>query len=240
MRKMRCNILIMNMFTRFSFDESNKTVTNNFVILKSLLKQRYKKKSKQKSFNLFLCLKNRWMKKRDYIKTAQNNANLRIWDFISFRYKSIARRNVFLGFLWMIAASIVFGFIAVIGWFSSFSMLFRDLRFTPHYLRTAIVSLRMTDEQTAAFLKASVLDYKRRLSYGNIAVEEQKRIESSFELLFLEFGISKKDNSENIEMLTQIVSESNNELKTISNYTSWKHTVEKEEIERKQQLQDEC
>ena len=37
------------------------------------------------------------MKKRDYIKIAQDNANLRIWDFISIRYQSIARRNAFLG-----------------------------------------------------------------------------------------------------------------------------------------------
>ena len=92
-------------------------------------------------------------------------------------------------------------------------------------------------------MDTSVLDYKGRLSYGNISVKEQKRIETTFELLFLEFGTFKPDDNEeisdNIQTLTQIVSEGNNELKTISNYTSWKHAVEKEEIERKQQLQDE-
>ena len=109
------------------------------------------------------------MKKRDYIKTAQDHANIRIWDFISLRYQSIARKNVFLGCLWIMAACVVFGCIAVIGWFSSFSMLFRDLRFTPHYLRTAIVSLRMTGEQATAFLDASVRDYKVRLAGINLS-----------------------------------------------------------------------
>ena len=178
------------------------------------------------------------MKKREYIKVTQDSANIRIWDFISLRYHSIARKNVFLGVMWMIAACVVFGFIAVMGWFSSFSMLFRDLRFTPHYLRTVIVSLRMTGDQAAAFLDASVRDYKVRLSYGRFSVKEQKRIETTFELLYTEFGISKTDKTGNIEMLAQMVSEGNSELKTISSYTTWKHAIEKEETEHKQQLQE--
>ena len=182
------------------------------------------------------------MKKYDYIKTAQDSANQQIWDFICLRYQSIARKNVLLGILWMIAASIVFGCIAVISWFSSFSKLFKDLRFTPHYLRTVITSLRMTEEQTRTFLDTAVLDYKKRLSYGNFSGKEQKRIETMFELLYMEFDTPKVDTdtdvTENIETLTRIVADSNSELRTISNYTAWKHTVEKEEIERKQQMQE--
>jgi hypothetical protein len=186
--------------------------------------------------------KNGGMKKHDYIRTTQDSANQRIWDFISLRYQSIARRNILLGGLWMIAASMVFGCIAVIGWLSSFSKLFKDLRFTPHYLRSVISSLRMTEEQTRSFLDATVLDYKKRLSYGNISLKEQKRIETMFELLYAEFEAPETDNRadvvENIQTLTQAVTESSNELKTISNYAAWKQTVEKEEFERKQQLQD--
>jgi len=174
------------------------------------------------------------LKKRDYIKTAQNSANQRIWDFIVIRYQSIAQKNKILGVLWIIAACVVFGCIAVIGWGSSFSLFFRDLRFTPHYLRTAIVSLRLSGEQATTFLDASTLDYKKRLSYGHFSVKEQKRIETTFELLYMEFGIPKTDKN---EMLANAVSENNAELKTISNYTSWKHAIEKEEIERKQHMQ---
>jgi len=187
------------------------------------------------------------LKKRDYIKTAQENTNQRIWDYIVIRYQAIARNNKVFGGLWMIAACVVFGGIAVVGWLSSFTLLFRDLRFTPHYLRTAIVSLRLSGEQATAFLDASLRDYKVRLSYGNFSVKEQKRIETTFELLFDEFSVPKVDDgnsngiiseiAENIETLTQIVSDSNSELKTISNYTTWKHSIETEEIERKQQMQ---
>jgi hypothetical protein len=96
----------------------------------------------------------------------------------------------------------------------------------------------MTDEQVQAFLDSTVLDYKKRVAYGNISLKEQKRIETMFELLYEEFGNKNGDNDENTQTLTQAVSEGNSELKTISNYAAWKHTVEKEEFERKQQMQE--
>ena len=167
------------------------------------------------------------MKKYDYIKTAQDSANNRIWDFISLRYHSIAQKNVVLGVMWLILACIGFGCIAVFGWLSSFVWFFRDLRFTPHYLRTAISSLRMTDEQARAFLDNSLLDYKKRLSYGHFSVKEQKRIETTFELLYREFAPPQADVADNIKTLTQIATDSNAELKTISNYAEWKHPQEK-------------
>ena len=204
-----------------------------------------KKIQTKNKFSYFCFSEKSYMKKRDYIKTAQYSANQRIWDIIALRYQSITRNNKVFGVLWMVAACVVFGCIVVIGWGSSFSMLFRDLRFTPHYLRTAIVSLRLSGEQATEFLNASVRDYKVRLSYGRFSVKEQKRIETTFELLFDEFGTPKSDGNgsksevaENIETLTQIVCESNTELKTISNYTMWKLATEKEEIQRKQQMQE--
>ena len=178
------------------------------------------------------------MKKFEYIKTAQDSANQRIWDFISLRYQSIARKNVVLGVLWIVAACVVFGCIAVIGWLSSFLRFFKDLRFTPHYLRTVISSLRMTEAQTRAFLDAAVWDYKKRLSFGSFSVKEQKRIETMFEVLYQEFVSGDNDTVGNLETLTQAVEDGNSELRTIANYASWKHTAEIEEVERKQNLQD--
>lgn len=183
------------------------------------------------------------MKKFDYIRLSHSEANRKIWDGIAERHVILRQKNRLIAILWITIASFAFGGIAIIGWLSSFLMVFKDLRYTPHYLRTVIVSLRMTGEQAHAFLDATLLDYKNRLSYGNIPMKEQKRIETTFELLYKEFGIPEPDNNANvagnIQSLTQVVSENNSELKTISTYTAWKHGIEIEEIGRKQQLQDE-
>jgi len=101
----------------------------------------------------------------------------------------------------------------------------------------------MTTEQANQFLDTQFADYKNRLSYGNISLKEQKQIEATFELLFSEYALPKQNNSEiisgNIQTLTKVVADGNKELKTISKYTNWKHIVEKEEADRKQQLKDE-
>ena len=183
------------------------------------------------------------MKKLDYIRISHSMANQKIWDAIIEKYIALKQQSRFMSFLWIILASIVFGFVAVFSWFSSLTILFKDIRFTQHYLRTVINIQSMTTEQAMNYLDSCLSEYKNRLSYGNISLKNQKQIEATFELLYSEFGTSSLNPNENIsgniQTLTQVVAESNHELKTISDYTTWKHTVEKLETERKQQLQDE-
>jgi hypothetical protein len=183
------------------------------------------------------------MKKFDYIRLSHSETNRKIWDSIIEKYVTLKQKNRLSAILWIVTASFAFGGIAIIGWLSSFFMVFKDLRYTPHYLRTVITSLRMTKEQAHSFLDAMLLDYKNRLSYGNIPMKEQKRIETTIELLYREYGVREADTNpevvENLQSLAQAVFESNGELRAISTYTSWKHEVEIEEVQRKQQLQDE-
>jgi hypothetical protein len=123
-------------------------------------------------FRTFVCtLIDCSMKKLDYIRLSHSQANRKIWDGIVERYVTLRNRNRLPAILWIVVASLAFGGIAIIGWLASFFMVFKDLRYTPHYLRTVIVSLRMTGEQAHAFLDATLLDYKNRLSYGNISVK---------------------------------------------------------------------
>jgi hypothetical protein len=174
------------------------------------------------------------MKKIDYIRLSHSEANRKIWDSIIKKYVALKQRSKLSGFVWIIAASITFGFISVFSWFSFLGMFFKNIRFTQHYMRTVITVQSMTTEQANNYLDSCFLDYKNCLSYGNIPLKEQKRIEATFELLHREFGTPKPDN---LQVLTQIAAKGNSELKTISSYIVWKYTEEKAEIERKQQLQ---
>ena len=179
------------------------------------------------------------MKKFDYIRLSHSTANQKIWNAIVEKYISINRKNRFAGFVWITLACIVFGFIAVSGWFSFITVFFKDIRFSQHYMRTVITIQGMTAKQTGNYLDSCLLSYKNCLSYGHIPAKEQKRIEATFDILYEEFGISQPDISDNIQSLTHIASENNRELKAISTYTTWKQTVEKNEIERKRQSYDE-
>jgi len=183
------------------------------------------------------------MNKIEYIRLSHSLANHKIWDSITEKFVTLKQKNRLVALLWIIGASIVYGFIAVFSWFSFLTVLFKDIRFSQHYLRTVITDRNMTTEQVNQFLNTQYADFKNRLSYGNFSMKEQKQIEATFELLYSEYAIPKQDMkeniSDNIQTLTKVVSDGNKELKTISDYTTWKHTVEMTEVERKQQLKDE-
>jgi len=176
------------------------------------------------------------MNKIDYIRLSHSETNRKIWNAITGKCFALKQKNRFLGYLWITVASIAFGFIAVFGWFSFLTVFVKDIRFTQHYMRTVISTQSMTSEQVNNYLDTCKLDYKNRVSYGNIPMKKQKQTEATFELLYREFGTPQPDS---IQLLTQTVTENNSELKTISSFTTWKHTTEKVEIERKQQMQDE-
>jgi hypothetical protein len=69
-------------------------------------------------------------------------------------------------------------------------MLFKDVRFSLHYLQTEISTQGMSKVQAQHYLDACRTDYIRSLSYGHISLKEQSRIEATFELLYKEFGLS--------------------------------------------------
>jgi hypothetical protein len=179
------------------------------------------------------------MTKFDYIRLSHTMANLRIWDNIIGKFVVLKQKNRLAALVWISGASIIYGYIAVFSWFSFLTVPFKDIRFTQHYLRTVITEQGMTAEQVNQYLDSQFADYKNRLSYGNIPLKNQKQIEATFELLYKEYGIPETNTSDNFQTLKQAVREGNRELKTISEYTTWKHTAEKEETERIQQLQNE-
>ncbi|KAA6306981.1 hypothetical protein EZS27_041354, partial [termite gut metagenome] len=142
----------------------------------------------------------------------------------------------------LFVACIAFGFIAIFSWFSYFTVLFQDIRFTPHYLRTVIRHNQMTINQVNDYLDAQMLNYKTSLSHGHFSLKEQSSIEATFELLYKEFSLPENSDEQiisHIDEVKQIVIEGNTEIKAVSAYTNWKFIEEQKEIDRKQRLEEE-
>ncbi|KAA6324110.1 hypothetical protein EZS27_026526 [termite gut metagenome] len=192
------------------------------------------------------------MKKVAYIKLSHEEANKKIWDSLIVKYLSIKQKNRLLGYLWLVAVSVSYGFIAIISWFSFLSLFFKDIRYTPHYIQTVIRVNGMTREQANTYLASMQLEYKKRLSYGNISLKEQSRMDATFEWLYKQYQLPErvtapdeiftnllemKDSvNGNFQELKEIVSEGNNEIKTLSEYANRKQVEEEKEQSRKQQL----
>lgn len=126
------------------------------------------------------------MNKFAYIRYSQKEANRKIWNSLMGRYKSLKKRNAFLAYLWLPFACIIFGFIAIFSWFNSLTLLFKDIQFTPHYMRTVIKYNDMNKDEEKEYLDQQFSEYKNRVSYGNLSTEKQNQINATFELLYKE------------------------------------------------------
>lgn len=90
------------------------------------------------------------MNKLAYIKYSQKEANQKIWNSLMDKYELLKKKNSFLAHLWVPLACILFGFVAIFSWISFLTLLFKDIQFTPHYMRTVIKYNNMSKEEEKA------------------------------------------------------------------------------------------
>jgi len=72
-----------------------------------------------------------------------------------------------------------------VSWLAFVVTLFRDVRFTLHFMECEIGDL--PPEEAREYLLGKQREYTRRLSYGSVPVKEQKRIDKTFEYLFAKY-----------------------------------------------------
>lgn len=95
-----------------------------------------------------------------------------------------ARRSRLLGWLWMVPASIFYALVVLFSWLTFCVVLFRDPRFTLHYLKSEIECRGLTGAEARRYLDEQHRDYERRLAYGNFTRDEQRRIDQTFAYLY--------------------------------------------------------
>lgn len=160
------------------------------------------------------------MNKLAYIIYSQKGANRKIWNYLMGKYELLKKKSIVLAYLWFPIACIVFGIVAILSWISFFTLLFKDIRFTPHYLKTSIEISGMSQEQTIAFLDDEFAVYKNKLSYGNIPSAKQKQIEVTFDILYNQYKRPESDKKHieiisNFSNLQQSIETTNQEISNI-------------------------
>lgn len=133
------------------------------------------------------------MNKLTYVTYSQREANRKIWNYLLNKYELLENKSIVLAYLWIPISCIVFGVVAVVSWVCCLLMLFKDVRFTPHYLRACIETANMSQEQTIAFLDDEFSVYKNKLSYGNIPLAKQKQVEATFDILYNTYQLPESD-----------------------------------------------
>jgi hypothetical protein len=121
------------------------------------------------------------MKKIEYIRASHREANRKIRAWLDGVHQRIDGMSRVLGWLWLVVAWIIYGVVWVVSWLAFVATLFRDVRYTLHFMEWEIGDL--SPEETRAYLLGKQQEYTRRLSYGSVPAREQKRIDKVFEYL---------------------------------------------------------
>lgn len=105
----------------------------------------------------------------------------------------LARRSRLLGWLWMVPGSIFYALVVLFSWLTFCVVLFRDPRFTLHYLESEIECRGLTGAEARRYLDEQHRDYERRLAYGNFTRDEQRRIDQTFAYLYNRYPAPARD-----------------------------------------------
>ena len=137
--------------------------------------------------------RNRPMNRIEYIRYSHRRANSRVRAWIGSVRMRLARRSRLLGWLWMVPASIFYALVVLFSWLTFCVVLFRDPRFTLHYLESEIECRGLTGAEARRYLDKQHRDYERRLAYGNFTRDEQRRINQTFAYLYNRYPAPARD-----------------------------------------------
>lgn len=175
------------------------------------------------------------MTKVEYIRASHHETNrkLRIW--LDGMHGRLNRKSRVLGWLWWVVTWIIFGVVYLVSWLAFVVTLFRDVKFTLHYMECEIGNLPPEDAHT--YLLGKQKEYTRRLSYGSVSAKEQKRIDKTFEYLLAKYpaptegpgpDVSAERHTEVIENIAEVKSA----VEDIATYTDRKSREEAERQKR--------
>ncbi|MBF0577587.1 hypothetical protein [Dysgonomonas sp. GY617] len=162
------------------------------------------------------------MKKSTYLKISQHEANKKLQQLLFERYNRIKQKSSILAYLYFLFSYIAFSSIAIVSFMYRLAMFFQDIRFTPHYMKTVIEHNYMSAVQANDYLDSQLLEYKKRLSYGNISLKEKNSIDTTFSLLYDEYKLPKPIDYQHKEITSALsdiqisVDNSNKDVKDIS------------------------
>ena len=133
------------------------------------------------------------MNRIEYIRYSHRRANSRVRAWIGSVRMRLARRSRLLGWIWMVPATIFYALVVLFSWLTFCVVLFKDPRFTLHYLESEIECRGLTGAEARRYLDEQHRDYERRLAYGNFTRDEQRRIDQTFAYLYNRYPAPVRD-----------------------------------------------
>jgi hypothetical protein len=127
------------------------------------------------------------MTKLEYIRASHREANRKVRVWLDEVQERLNNKSRMLGWLWRGIAWVIYGVVRLFGGLAFVDALFRDVRYTLHFMECEIGD--KSPDEAHGYLLGKQQEYARRLSYGSVPVKEQKRIDNMFDYLFKKYPV---------------------------------------------------
>ena len=171
------------------------------------------------------------MTRIEYIRMSHRRTNRKIRERLQAVRTRLDAKSRWLGGAWQAVAWVLYGAVSVVSWLAFAEAMFKDNRFSLHYMECEIEHRNLSAAEARRYLADKKQEYDRWLAYGSISAKEQRRIDKTFEYLSARYPADTLSN----ELLTQIA-EVRSTVTEIADYTRHRQTEETQHKEREAEL----
>ena len=171
------------------------------------------------------------MTRVEYIRLSHRRTNRKIREQLQAVRTRLDAKSRWLGCAWQAVAWVLYGAVSVVSWLAFAAAMFKDNRFSLHYMECEIEHRNLSTTGARRYLADKKQEYDRRLAYGSVSTKEQRRIDKTFEYLFARYPADTPAD----ELLTRIA-EVRSTVTEIADYTRHRQTEEAQRKEREAKL----
>ncbi|MDE7006219.1 MAG: hypothetical protein K2O82_06870, partial [Alistipes sp.] len=171
------------------------------------------------------------MTRIEYIRLSHRRTNRKIRERFQAVHTRLDAKSRWLGGAWQAIAWVLYGIVSIVSWLAFAEAMFKDNRFSLHYMECEIEHRKLSSDETCRYLTDKKQEYDRRLAYGSVSTKEQRRIDKTFEYLFARYPADTPAD----ELLTRIA-EVRSTVTEIADYTRHRQTEEQQRKEHEAEL----
>lgn len=171
------------------------------------------------------------MTRIEYIRLSHRRTNCKIHERLQAVRVRLNGKSRWLGCVWQAAALALYGIVSVVSWLAFVAELFKDNRFSLHYMECEIEHRSLSPAESHRYIADKKQEYDRWLAYGSVSVKEQRSIDKTFEYLFSRYPAEEPSN----ELLSHIA-EVRTTVGEIADYTRHQQAEDAQRKEREAEL----
>lgn len=171
------------------------------------------------------------MTRIEYIRMSHRRTNRKIRERLQAVRIRLDAKSRWLGGAWQAVAWVLYGAVSVVSWLAFAAEMFKDNRFSLHYMECEIEHRNLSAAEARRYLADKKQEYDRWLAYGSISAKEQHRIDKTFEYLSARYPADTPAD----ELLNRIA-EVRSTVTEIADYTRHRQTEEQQQKKREAEL----